>query len=105
MIMERGSTGEWITIKVPGEDYQAFKPHALPPKAGIHWSGKGPHFRPRGMVSPRVVWLMTGCWRLPLAVCDEEGDTQASRSRDGQKSGIPAVSSVVQRPLWGLLTL
>ncbi len=38
--MERGSTGEWITVKVPGEDYRAFTPHALPPKPPIVWSEK-----------------------------------------------------------------
>ena len=38
--MERGVTGEWITIKVPGEDYRAFKPHALPLAKPIVWSDK-----------------------------------------------------------------
>lgn len=38
--MERGCSGEWITVKVPGEDYRAFKPHALPPTPPIEWSDK-----------------------------------------------------------------
>lgn len=38
--MERGVTGEWITIKVPGEDYRAFKPATLPPAPAIVWSDK-----------------------------------------------------------------
>lgn len=38
--MDRGGTGDWMLVKVPGEDFRAFKPHALPPSPAIEWSDK-----------------------------------------------------------------
>ena len=38
--MERGTTGDWVKIKVPGEDYRAFSPFPLPPTPAIVWSDK-----------------------------------------------------------------